>query len=96
MSLHSNRMWRIKPHAVYQLETSKDVAPRASIPIRCGYSDTWHIEGSIQIGRRSLTMGEAGMRESARRGRRYLWVMVKTPSQPEGGSSKRYSWQRFQ
>jgi hypothetical protein len=29
-------------------------------------------------------------------GMRYLWVMVKTPSQPEGGSSKRYSWQRFQ
>jgi len=26
----------------------------------------------------------------------YLCVMVKTPSQPEGGSSKRYSWQRFQ
>jgi hypothetical protein len=26
----------------------------------------------------------------------YLWVMVKTPSQPEGGSSNKYSWQRFQ
>jgi hypothetical protein len=26
----------------------------------------------------------------------YLWVMTKTPSQFTGGSSNRYSWQRFQ
>src|ERR1700737_5500963 len=87
---------RSKSRAVYQLEPSKGVAPLASTPIGCRHSDTRYREDPIQIGRRSATGGEAGLKKSARRERRYLWVMVKTPSQPEGGSSKRYSWQRFQ
>jgi|ERR1700674_5324477 len=97
MPHHSKRdVVRSKSRAVYQLETSKGVSPLVSTPIRCRHSDTRHIDGSIQIGRRSAMMGRAGVIKSARCEKRYLWVMVKTPSQPEGGSSKRYSWQRFQ
>src|SRR6266851_2461068 len=87
---------RSKSHSLYQLETSKGAAPLVSTPIRCGHSDTGHTDDSIQIGRRRLTKGKPRVGKCARGGRRYLWVMVKTPSQPEGGSSKRYSWQRFQ
>ena len=66
-------------------------------PIRCAYSDTRHRQRLKKL--RPFWTQVLGSRLPRRLGKYnedYLWDMVKTPSQLEGGSSKRYSWQRFQ
>src|SRR6266403_2008355 len=54
---------RSKSRTLYQLETSKGVAPLVSTPIRCRHSDTWYGDHSIQIGRPSMTIGKPGLKK---------------------------------
>jgi len=62
----------------------------SSTSVRCPHLDTGHKEHSIQFG---LGFGRARKRVVRRldgtESAGYLWVMVKTPSHPLGGSSKR-------